>query len=364
MRTNLEEHPSQSDVAYLQIANELEVEIKKLPPHTKITSTTILRGRFNISKTTINRVIVELKSRGVVYAKKRSGVYVSPSRRDKTILILHGSGLSKLTPVNVSSGEHFFIGAAQYLFDNQNSYIPLSINEKLFLQQLDELKFHYTGLSGIVFFRCPEIMLAALPVLKKESIPYILYGSNNYKNIPEGTLRLISEEEKIFHLAFNFFKTKGFDKVGVVHDGGTSPIAQMRMRVVKEFVGKAGVTVTEFIYEKEYEDDKSYMEQFHNFIKDHSAVLCISNSMALHLCYLCQYAFHIAIPEKLSVISIDNTDYATISRPPLTVVNIPLYEDGARSVEILISKIEKGSVPLIHKSKVTLVERGSTVGKL
>ena len=73
--------------------------------------------------------------------------------------------------------------------------------------------------------------------------------------------------------------------------------------------------------------------------------------------------FGLKIPDDLAVIGFDDTDWAEITEPPLTVIRQPIYDLGATSAETLIKNIEEDNKPDREKLIITLntklIERDS-----
>jgi DNA-binding LacI/PurR family transcriptional regulator len=73
--------------------------------------------------------------------------------------------------------------------------------------------------------------------------------------------------------------------------------------------------------------------------------------------------FGLKIPDDLAVIGFDDTDWAQITEPPLTVIRQPIYDLGASSAEMLIKNIEEDNKfkkeKLIITLNTKLIERDS-----
>lgn len=70
----------------------------------------------------------------------------------------------------------------------------------------------------------------------------------------------------------------------------------------------------------------------------------------------------ISIPEQLSVIGIDDAEFAQIYNPVITTIRQPAYEMGMQAAKIILSCIEdKGaSVPITYRFPPTL-QQGQSV---
>jgi LacI family transcriptional regulator len=68
----------------------------------------------------------------------------------------------------------------------------------------------------------------------------------------------------------------------------------------------------------------------------------------------------LSIPHDLSLISFDDTDWADVMTPPLTVISQPVHEMGERAVALLVGRIEGSTARDRHERlRVHLVQRES-----
>lgn len=102
--------------------------------------------------------------------------------------------------------------------------------------------------------------------------------------------------------------------------------------------------------------------QFEEFVKNNEidGALAVRDSIAISLMNVCQTA-GISVPKDLSVVGLQNTKYAILSRPNLTCVDTPVYDIGAVSMRLLTKYMKQEP---IDTNKVLLpyrfVKRGST----
>ena len=73
----------------------------------------------------------------------------------------------------------------------------------------------------------------------------------------------------------------------------------------------------------------------------------------------------LTIPKDIAIVCFDDSDWASILEPPLTVIRQPVYQLGSTAAELLIKKIENKKTSLSHKPKIItllteLVIRNST----
>lgn len=73
-----------------------------------------------------------------------------------------------------------------------------------------------------------------------------------------------------------------------------------------------------------------------------SAVIALTSSLSLEcMMYLTEH--DISVPEQVAVVSFGETDWAKISKPPLTTLRHPLFEMGMMASKCLLRRIEEES---------------------
>jgi LacI family transcriptional regulator len=72
--------------------------------------------------------------------------------------------------------------------------------------------------------------------------------------------------------------------------------------------------------------------------------------------YQAAAAAGLRIPEELSVVSFDNSDLARWLHPALASVDLPYFDIGRRTVELLF---DEGAAPRVHRLRMGLLPRGS-----
>ncbi|EPE94861.1 LacI family transcriptional regulator (plasmid) [Rhizobium grahamii CCGE 502] len=72
------------------------------------------------------------------------------------------------------------------------------------------------------------------------------------------------------------------------------------------------------------------------------------------------HALGMSVPEDISIISFFNADWTTVTTPPITVVDQPVYEMGRLAAERLIARIDGSGGPAEHtRLQTSLISRGS-----
>ncbi len=79
-----------------------------------------------------------------------------------------------------------------------------------------------------------------------------------------------------------------------------------------------------------------------------SALFVCNNTMTLGA-LAAMSELGLKVPDDVSVVGFDDTEWAALMDPPLTVVSQPVKELGTKATEILIRRIRAGSVKKTHK---------------
>jgi LacI family transcriptional regulator len=113
------------------------------------------------------------------------------------------------------------------------------------------------------------------------------------------------------------------------------------------------VAYSDFTWEGGYQSTQALLQKHIPF----TGLCCANDNLAFGALRALK-EFGINVPEQVAVISVGDLPMAEYVSPPLTTVNVPLYEMGVKAVDMIM-----GKVPLDEKSnvifKTSLVERQS-----
>lgn len=103
-------------------------------------------------------------------------------------------------------------------------------------------------------------------------------------------------------------------------------------------------------------------EHFNEYFRNHNVdgIVAVRDSIAVSFINVAR-ANHVKVPDDISVTGFQNTKYASLSRPNLTCVDVPIYDIGAVSMRVLTKMmnqepVEDRTVMLDHD----IVYRAST----
>lgn len=95
-----------------------------------------------------------------------------------------------------------------------------------------------------------------------------------------------------------------------------------------------------------------------------SAIFAANDLMALGAIYAIQEA-GLRVPEDIAVVGYDDREIASIARPSITTVNLPCYEMGQRSADLLLQLLEKkieAEAPIRIQGKLIVRESSGALG--
>lgn len=90
-----------------------------------------------------------------------------------------------------------------------------------------------------------------------------------------------------------------------------------------------------------------------------TAIVCANDQMAFGAMNAAR-ELGLKIPEDLAVVGFDNIPLSSYFDPPLTTVEIPMYEAGAEAMQMLIDLLSGGSFDKLKLFQTKLLARGST----
>ncbi|WP_395405855.1 LacI family DNA-binding transcriptional regulator (plasmid) [Arthrobacter sp. UC242_113] len=159
-------------------------------------------------------------------------------------------------------------------------------------------------------------------------------------------------------IAFLSATTKTPEELEAGHPLPISPIAD-RVRAVREAALEAGIEY-EFISgamspQKSHELVTSLLHRTNR----PSALIASYSKIALPA-FQAIHAAGMSVPEDLSLVCLDDTEWMTVSCPEVTAISNPAYDMGMKAAEVLLGRIEgSGPVSKDHLLSATFIQRAS-----
>ncbi len=147
--------------------------------------------------------------------------------------------------------------------------------------------------------------------------------------------------------------------------GSHSPETDDRVLEYKAFLKEKGIDIyPEYIVLKKYDWKSGYQagKAFMALDVPPSAIMASNDMMAMGAMKAVQELGK-KVPEDISVIGYDNIEMTNLVTPPMTTVNVPKYEAGIQSVELMRQMLSGESVGCYMELHTELVKRGSVESK-
>ncbi len=184
---------------------------------------------------------------------------------------------------------------------------------------------------------------------------------------------ICDDHERVNHIGFSNFDAGvtgvqhlidlGHRRIGLIvgiTDGNDR--ALFRLQGYRACMAEHGLTVDErFVVEVPYDIDEA-SKAFASIMSHDdppTALMCGNDLIAMGVLFEAR-ARGIPVPERISVVGVDNHPFSRHAWPPLTTIDIPATAIGRMSAEALIEAIEHGRPIGCHQLPAPLVVRETT----
>ena len=302
-----------------------------------------LSERFGLSRQTVRHAIDVLEQQKLVSRKQGSGTYIGestrtvPRERYGNIAVISTYVDSYIFPP-VLRGIEGVLSAAGYT--TQIAFTSNRIGrEGEILKKLMERRY----IDGLVV----EPAKSALPnpnihyyrAFMELQIP-ILFFNSNYTEL--GLPYVSLDDVKVARKATDYLIRAGHRKIGGIFKSDDGQ-GHFRYSGFLDSVLEAGIKLKSRNVVWIDTDDFRHLEQIESYIfyrlEGCTAVLCYNDEIAYLLAGFCQKR-GIRVPEDLSLISIDNSDLATMGDVHITSIPHPMETLGKKVGENMVNMIE------------------------
>lgn len=196
--------------------------------------------------------------------------------------------------------------------------------------------------------------------LSRENIPHIVIGKPNFDNrlCWIDTDNCLSGELAVRHLA-----ELGYTDLCFVGGRADDMISWRRLQGVRQALQELGLTLPhERVLQSQstLADGARAIKKLLRMKPRPRAVICANNPIALGLMQALQ-AKGIRIPEDIALITFDSYPFSMFTEPPMTVVDINMYEMGQEAGRLVLQKMKHPSTQIqTYITSPTLVRRGTT----
>ena len=337
------------------------IESEELKAGDKLYSENQLSSMLSMSRQTIRHGISKLEQEGIVESVQGSGTYITKKKKKKRKKTLNIAVVTTyvdryIFPSVIKEMERVISDAGfftQIAFTNNTQEGEFSILKKF----LDN-----NVVDGIII----EPTKSALPnpnvelyqEIIEEKLPLIFI--NSY--YPQLDLPYVAmDDKKAGLLAVNHLIEAGHTKIAGIFKSDDLQ-GHLRYSGYMEGMQEANLTVYDdniiWIDTEDTNNMKDNEMRILNRIKSCTACVCYNDEVAISIINICKNN-NIRVPEQLSLVSIDDSDLATLSELPLTSVAYPVKELGKKAAENLLKIIEDYNFDGSHKFLPTISIRDS-----
>ncbi len=276
-------------------------------------------------------------------------------RQTKTIGVLNGRGLLKPT---LAKGPRYFASLLDgvvhgaFLHGYSITLCPLLLGEHP-EEGLSDGRF-----DGLIWYsiNASDEILGAL---SKCSVPLVIvhaHASEFGNRYPT----LICDNDQGLGLAIDHLAEIGHRNIGFAIEGDAMNVESLeRLAGFKRHMQRRGLALdaSSII---DVREDRAELRAYLSSELRHSALIVHADGLASEAIWMAQDYGH-RVPEDLSIVGFDSTDFCEETRPSLTSISQPLFTIGERAAEQLIQLLAGGSCdPLELLLPCGLDIRGST----
>lgn len=338
------------------------IESNELTAGNKIPSENELADKFHISRHTVRRAISELVNEGVLTTTQGKGTFVNQGQRNTRQNLIIGV-------ITTYIGDYIFPsiirGIDQVLSENGYS-IALGCTNNLFDKERQCLEnFLNQDIKGLIV----ETTKSALPnpnlelydEFRKRNIP-VLFMHGSYKGY---TASSIYEDD----VEAGYIATKHLLELGHKKIGGIFKIDDIQGHSRYEGFCKAhrefgtGLNDKRVLWfdtnDLKYKFSRQSGEIIIEFLEDCTALVCYNEQISIKLIDIIRDNGFM-IPERLSLVSFDDSELAVASEVKMTTVAHPKEKLGIEAAKLMLKMITEDDRILKVRMMPELVIRNST----
>ena len=336
---------------YRQVLEKIsrDIRIGKFQPGQKLPSEAALVQQFGASRITIGRALRELKDRGVVERVAGSGTFVAPGNRAGDAL-LFGLLIPDLGETEIF--EPICQGMAGAPQTTLHALLWGQTDRPTREEQALHLCHQYIArkVSGVFFApleRTPakdEVNLRIAALLEKARIPIVLLD-RCFLPFPQRSRHdLVGiDNRRAAYLATEHLLKAGIRRAAFLGLSGAAPTVEARIAGYREALLDNGILLHAELVQRpsslSREDVRRVMAATHA-----KAFVCANDRTAGQFMHgLLELNYR--IPQDVSIVGMDDVEYASLLPVPLTTIHQPCREIGEAAITAMLERIARPTVP-------------------
>lgn len=235
-------------------------------------------------------------------------------------------------------------------YSQQKSELVAEMMDEMMSKQVD----------GIIYISCHSHIV--LPLTSQKETRFVCaYCYSEDPNIPG----VLYDDRDASRKVGDLLISKGHSKIGVIAGDRNSSHTDSRITGFQEALFRNGVPYNPHLtYYGEWEREHGYIAAPMLLKEGVSAIFALNDLMAVGVIDYCNQN-GIEVGKDLALIGFDNREIASVCKPTLTTVSLPLFEIGHSAANIIFDLIEENKAPDKHEILLDcdIVERESTGSK-
>ena len=343
------------------------VTLKEIAEKCSVSITTvsnILNGKSNVSEKTKERVLSVIKATG--YRPNYMARGLRASKTNSVGIII--DDLTQFSSAGIIDGIMSYFDEHHYkaILENLRFYSKWGTKwyhnkgyEDSVQQAIDE--FEAIKVDGIIYVAGHARCISCIP--ENLNVPLVIaYAFTEQPGISSVEF---DDMKAACDMTTNLIK-QGHKRIAVIAGSKTNIHTERRLEGFKKAMNENGLTVNESDIKYGDWDSPSGYENAKALLSnaDYTAVFCFNDLMAAGV-YDYLYERGLEPGKDISVAGYDNRTISKYLKPALTTVDIPLYDIGRKSAEIILNQIADPDAfkPQQHFVQCGIIERKS-VGKI
>lgn len=318
------------------------VTLKEIAEKCSVSITTvsnILNGKSNVSEETKERVLKVIKTTG--YRPNYMARGLRASKTNSVGIII--DDLTEFSSTGIIDGIMSYFDEHHYkaILENLRFYSKWGTKwyhnkgyEDSVQQAIDE--FESIKVDGIIYVAGHARSISCIP--ENLNIPLIISYAFTEQ---EGISTVEFDDEKAAFDLTNRLIENGHSRIAVIAGTEKNIHTQRRLSGFKKAMQEKGLSVSEKDIRYGKWDPQSGYENAAALLdnSDYSAVFCFNDLMAAGV-YDYLYEKNLVPGKDISVAGYDNRTMSQFLKPALTTVEIPLYDIGRKSAELILNQID------------------------
>lgn len=325
-------------------------EIAKLCNVSTATVSNIFNGKTNVSSETKERVlrVAEELNYTPNYVAKQLKM-----RRTKTIGVLAEDLTVFCTPEIIDGitqccekkDYHILLTNLRLFKKFNDSYYLKNDYCKIVEKEMKELIAKQV--AGIIYVTAHERVLNCIP--DNINVPaVVVYGYSNSVRFPS----IVVDDTNAAYMITDFMIKRGYKNIGVLAGKETSIHTKNRILGYQKALFDNNICFNpELIIKGEWTRESGYLNTDQLLSYKVDGIFCMNDLIAGGV-YDRLYELRIEIGKEIAVVGFDNREMSSYYKPPLTTIDLPLYNMGHCGCEKLIEIIEKEEKNIFNKEVV------------